>query len=195
MCLEEKSLYETIDAIARKGWVHWDLSWANVRIRCTRDIHGPPSTILIDFDLAARIEGDPSGSPDKTGTVLFMPVEILQHHPGGSPVRHQELHEDEAAFWVGFLGLIYRSETGHRYIDESLNTSVLRLRDLASKKCSMLSTDRIRANWPSWFLPSKESSSQRTSPSQLSGMLCRLCITMAKILFEDLMPKILFRDL
>src|SRR5439155_24185299 len=112
-----KSLYETIDAIARKGWVHRDLSLANVRIRRTQDINGPPSTILIDFDLAARIEGDPSGSPDKTGTLLFMPVHILEHDPGVSPVHHQELHEDEAAFWVGFLGLIYRSETGHRYID------------------------------------------------------------------------------
>ena len=169
-----KSLYETIDAIARKGWVHRDLSLANVRIRRTQDINGPPSTILIDFDLAARIEGDPSGSPDKTGTLLFMPVHILEHDPGASPVRpvrHQELHEDEAAFWVRFLGLVYRSETGRRYINNDLDITILRLGDLAGRKSRMLMRDNVREQWPSWFIPTKESYTQRTSPSQLSDML------------------------
>ncbi|KAI9861197.1 MAG: hypothetical protein M1813_005370 [Trichoglossum hirsutum] len=99
------SLYDVINRVAAKGWVHRDLSWNNVRIQ--RGANGSCSVVLIDFDLAAKIVGEASGAPDKTGTPAFMPLEILDSDE--LPVRHQELHEDEAALWVGMLALLARS--------------------------------------------------------------------------------------
>ncbi|KAH0548210.1 hypothetical protein GP486_008073, partial [Trichoglossum hirsutum] len=140
-----RSLYVVIDTIATKGWVHRDLSLSNVRLS-RNDNDRSWSVTLIDFDLAARIEGSNSGSPDKTGTLAFMPLEVLESDPQ-FPVRHQELHEDEAAFWVGFLRFISRSAAGrdryHRLLDPKLDMSMI-----AGAKRSIVAQLK---RWPLWF--------------------------------------------
>lgn len=69
-------LYKAVNAIAVHGFVHRDLSWDNARpFRPQQD--SPLSVTIIDFDLASIIEDSSSGSLDKTGTVAFMPIEVL----------------------------------------------------------------------------------------------------------------------
>ena len=141
-------LYKVVNAIAIKGFVHRDLSWSNVRLfRPQQD--SPPSVTIIDFDLASIIEGFSSGSPDKTGTVTFMPIEVLLS-PSGRAFRHQELHEDEAAFWIGFLAIINCSESGSKVINSLMDYSL----DVSGQmKGAMLLPPAQKIHWPSWFAP------------------------------------------
>lgn len=83
--------------MAAHGSVRCDLSWSNVRIRRHHDNESPVSVVLIDFNLAARIVGASTGSPDKTGTSLFMPIKVLLATEAIF-VCHQELHKYEAVF-------------------------------------------------------------------------------------------------
>ena len=48
-----------------------------------------------------------------------MPLQILKATRSKS-VQHQELYEDEVAFWIGFLGLFSRSQSGKKYIQSRL---------------------------------------------------------------------------
>lgn len=83
--------------MAAHGWVHCDLSWSNVRIRRNHDSESPVSVVLIDFNLAPRIVGASTGSPDMTGTSLSMPTKALLATDARF-VRYQELHEYETVF-------------------------------------------------------------------------------------------------
>jgi serine/threonine protein kinase len=139
-----RSLYLIVDSIAQKGWVHRDLSWNNIRlVRGEKSL----SVMLIDFDLASRISGDAICPPDTAGTLAFMPIDILGAGKK-SPRRHQELHEDEAVFWVGFLGLISRSSEGREWYDYLLRRD---MRTLAGLKTSMLTFGFCRQYFPVWF--------------------------------------------
>ncbi|KAI9759146.1 MAG: hypothetical protein M1840_003508 [Geoglossum simile] len=141
-----RSLYLVIDRIAQKGWVHRDLSWNNIRL--TRPNGNELASItLIDFDLASPITGPTSGSPDRTGTIAFMPIEILLSEK--SPPRHQELSEDEAAFWTGFLAAISRTEGGSAQV-AGLNASNQTLEAVGLKKSWMVGS-RGRRKWDNWF--------------------------------------------
>ncbi|KAI9856819.1 MAG: hypothetical protein M1813_008756 [Trichoglossum hirsutum] len=176
-----RSLYLAVDAIAAGGWVHRDLSWNNVRI-CRHDNSDLPlSVTIIDFDLAASVIGPSTGLPDRTGTALFMPTEILLS-TDGMPVRHQELHEDEAVFWVGFLALVSRSTSGQKYINANLGISCAALEQLATSRVFMLSLFSQRKYWPSWF-STEPPSSHPTAVSQQSNILCSLCNRIAQIQF------------
>jgi hypothetical protein len=145
------SLYRVVSAIAKKGWVHRDLSWNNVRITHHKNDDNPNcdsvSVVLIDFDLASRILGPSSGSPDRTGTVAFMPIQILLTPTG---IRHHELHEDEAAFWIGFLALISRSRDGSERVNR-LSSLQRTLDDVGSSKMMMLSFTGEKMWWDKWF--------------------------------------------
>ncbi|KAI9853749.1 MAG: hypothetical protein M1813_001817 [Trichoglossum hirsutum] len=140
-----RSLYLVVNELATKGWVHRDLSWGNVRIQRH---NGRSSLALIDFDLAARIVGPTSGAPDKTGTTTFMPIEILSSDAIDA-VRHQELHEDEAVFWIGFLALISSSKSGRDQLKSLENPRSLR--DVANAKFMMISQFSQKKCWLSWF--------------------------------------------
>lgn len=64
-------------SIAEAGYLHRDLSFGNVRAKHTS---GNEIIVkLIDFDLIDGIENLDSEvtAPDRIGTVLFMPIEIL----------------------------------------------------------------------------------------------------------------------
>ena len=146
-------LYKVVNAVAENGFVHRDLSWNNVRLfRPQQD--SPLSVTIIDFDLASIIEGSASGSPDKTGTVAFMPIEVLLT-PNGRVFRHQELHEDESVFWIGFLAIIYCSKSGREAVNNIL-ASQCSFEEVAGKKLTMVDPLAQRLHWPSWFTPQQE---------------------------------------
>ncbi|KAI9762501.1 MAG: hypothetical protein M1840_001225 [Geoglossum simile] len=142
-----QSLYLVTNSIASRGWVHRDLSWTNVRLQWSPDSSW--STTLIDFDLASRISGTSSGTPDKTGTPTFMPVDILTS-TDSFPVRHQELHEDEAAFWIGFLAIISRVPSGLAAV-EKLRNPALSMEMLGGLKSTMLLRYATSTRWRTWF--------------------------------------------
>ncbi|KAI9861196.1 MAG: hypothetical protein M1813_005369 [Trichoglossum hirsutum] len=141
-----RNLYLVTDSIARKGYVHRDLSWTNVRLQYSSDTWSPT---LIDFDLASPIDGTTSGAPDKTGTAVFMPVGILKGSEGDA-VRHQELHEDEVVFWIGFLAILSRTKLGQTLVDELMQPR-LSLNQLGWMKLGMVSDYGVRVEWRKWF--------------------------------------------
>lgn len=104
-----KKIYKAVANIVEAGYLHRDLSFGNVRVRRTS---GNEILVkLIDFDLV-EIESLDSArtAPDRTGTIPFMPIDILNKT---KPPRRQEQHEDEKAFWVGVLALFKRFFRGH----------------------------------------------------------------------------------
>jgi hypothetical protein len=111
-----------------------------------------------------------------------MPIEILLS-ADDMPVRHQELHEDEAVFWIGFLALIYRSTSGREYVNTKLDISRLTLEQLAECTVSMLLPLSRKKFWPSWFRI--ESLSSRPAATQSSDILRGLCFRIAQIQFMN----------
>ncbi|KAH0555775.1 hypothetical protein GP486_006281 [Trichoglossum hirsutum] len=143
-----QSLYTVVHSIAVRGWVHRDLSWSNVRLRHDGVRYW---VTLIDFDLAAPILGPTDAPTDKTGTPMFMPLEILWSSPN-SVCRHQELHEFESVFWIGFLALINRTTEGRRSLNETARHSPPRIARQKSEHVSV----SARADWRSWFGESRD---------------------------------------
>lgn len=104
----------------------------SLRIRRHHDNESPVPVVLIDFNLAACIVDASTGSPDKTGTSLFMPIKVLLATEAIF-VRHQELHKYEAVFWIIFLELISRSQSDKDYI-QRLRVPTLEPDQLANVK-------------------------------------------------------------
>ncbi|KAI9764027.1 MAG: hypothetical protein M1840_008903 [Geoglossum simile] len=151
-----KSLYKTIDLISLAGFVHRDLSPTNVRLSYHNNPNKRyPNVTLIDFDLASPIVGPGTGAPDKTGTVLFMPIEILEADPTTDGVRHQELHEDEVAFWLIFFDILRRGSRAGRERYTSSRDPYMTLQQIANAKVGTLTFPTRTQRWPKWF-PSSE---------------------------------------
>lgn len=141
--------YKAVNAIAENGFVHRDLSWNNVRLfRPQQDL--PLSVTIIDFDLASIIEGSAFGSPEKTGTVAFMPIEILLT-PSGRAFRHEKLHEDESVFWISFLAILYCSKSGREVVN-NMFAHQRSFKESAEKKFFMIMPVMQRLKWYSWFI-------------------------------------------
>jgi len=94
---------------------------------------------LIDFDLAGLV-GHDSHNLDRTGTMPFMALELLESvGPGNAPVLHAYAHDAEAVCWVVlWLGVQYaagrrvgRSFSGWEMVDAS--TCCMRKRDAIRK--------------------------------------------------------------
>jgi hypothetical protein len=169
-----RELYLVTNSVASKGWVHRDLSWTNVRL------HRLPSSsswspTLIDFDLASRIVGPTSGTPDKTGTATFMSIEILTSSRDYQyPLRHQELHEDEVVFWIGFFAIISRAPSGVAKLKE-LQDPTLTLKQLGYLKAALFMGAASRMN--RWF---------EEMEAREGTVLKALCTRITNILFPNL---------
>ncbi|KAI9780266.1 MAG: hypothetical protein M1839_006826 [Geoglossum umbratile] len=109
------------------------------------------------------------------GTPAFMPIQILGS-TDEMPVRHQELHEDKAVFWIGLLAIISRSILGCNYIRDNLESPHFSLTDLAHTKYDMFSPVTQKLRWPSM-----SSSAQ----SQSNATLHKLCGHIVKIQFTN----------
>ncbi|KAI9765032.1 MAG: hypothetical protein M1840_007857 [Geoglossum simile] len=140
-----RSLCDVIEQIAKRKWVHRDLSWNNIRV-CDGDSKSL-SVVLIDFDLAAPTERPMTGAPDKTGTPAFMPIEALVCNN----FLHQELHEHEGAFWVVFFTAIRASDEGSNMLRNIVLKPGLGLDFVGTQKVSMLSGPAKRNNWSQWI--------------------------------------------
>lgn len=103
-------VYKAVANVAKAGYLHRDLSFENVRLQRTSS--NEIVVKLVDFDLVDHIENldSAAAAPDRTGTILFMPIEILGSTP---PPPRQEQHEDETAFWLGLLALFKHYFKGH----------------------------------------------------------------------------------
>src|SRR5205814_3095267 len=95
------------------------------------------------------------------------------------PVRHQELHEDEAVFWIGFLAFISRSAGGKNYIHAHLEKSRISLIKLANTKYDMFSPGAQKRAWPAWF------NHPQSKNQQSNTLLCGLCSRVAGIQFTN----------
>lgn len=97
-----RKVYKAVANLVKVGYLHKDLSFNNVRLK--RTSNNEIVVKLIDFDLVDQIRNLDSAvtAPDRIGTFLFMPIEILETT---NPPPRQEQHENETAFWIGLLSL------------------------------------------------------------------------------------------
>lgn len=95
-------VYKAVANLAKAGYLHRDLSFENVRLQRTSS--NEIVVKLVDFNLVDHIENldSAAAAPNRTGTIFFMPTEILDLTP---PPLRQEQHEDGTAFWLGLLAL------------------------------------------------------------------------------------------
>ena len=103
-----KKLFVAVAHIGQQGFLHRDLSFGNVRVSRTKNNGVDNLEVkLIDFDLFDEVDniGRGEASADRTGTIMFMPIEILA---SPSPPPRHEQHEDETAFWVVALTIFTR---------------------------------------------------------------------------------------
>jgi len=146
-----RALRSVISAIRKmfcreRPFLHRDISPSNIMVTSPDLLNGedtPPPGRLIDLDLAC-VYGDPqSGAPWRTGTFLFMAIDMLSEaHP-----RHHPWHDIESVFWVLFLGELNRTNEGAEE-RKKLNTKVSgqteteRAETLASAKERLVSRRR-----------------------------------------------------
>ena len=104
-CLRE--ILKTLRAMRKEGWIHRDISSANIMI----PFEGAtgPAGIIIDFDMSRKVDVGDAGGQERTGTVWYMAVDILVNS-NKSPIHHV-LHDMESVFWVAFLDGLKRSNT------------------------------------------------------------------------------------
>lgn len=169
-----RKVYKAVANLATAGYLHKDLSFNNVRLERTSD--DEIVVKLIDFDLVDQTGNLDSAktAPDRTGTFLFMPIEILETT---SPPPRQEQHEDETAFWVGILALFkhyFRGyHVGRLWSEETSVLSQIKasfIKDLYSFGNSRLFDEPV----PEFrdYVP----------------FLHKLCISLIKEQFEDVLP-------
>jgi serine/threonine protein kinase len=101
-CLRE--ILKTLWAMRKEGWVHCDISPANIMIPF-KGATGPAG-IIIDLDMSWKVSDDDAGGKELVGTVCFMATDILENF---ALPTHHVLHDMESVFWVAFIDGLYRS--------------------------------------------------------------------------------------
>src|SRR6266404_9047089 len=81
------------------GIYHRDISDGNLMYRRDKNT-GEVIGVLADFDLSS-LEEQASQNTERTGTVLFMALDLLSTKALVGQVTHDYGHEAEAYFWVG----------------------------------------------------------------------------------------------
>ena len=104
-CLRE--ILKTLWAMRKEGWVHRDISPANIMI----PFEGAtgPAGIIIDLDMSWKVDVDDVAGQERVGTLCYMAVDILDDIDRST---HHVLHDMESVLWVAFIDGIYRSNTG-----------------------------------------------------------------------------------
>jgi len=103
ICLRD--VLRTLRAASQAGWLHRDISPANITISENAD----PVGIVIDWGMARNIDSSDGNAQERTGTIWYMAVDIL--NSSTNPPVHHVLHDVESVFWVGLLDGLQRSQT------------------------------------------------------------------------------------
>ena len=169
-----RKVYKAVANLAKAGYLHRDLSFNNVRLK--RTSNDEIVVKLIDFDLVDQIGNLDSAvtAPDRTGTFLFMPIEILETT---NPPPRQEQHEDETAFWVGLLSLFKHYFRGHH---------VARLWSEESWALSQIKAIFIKDLY--FFGNSRLFNEPVPEFRDYVPFLIKLCISLIKEQFKDVLP-------
>ena len=104
ICLRDVS--RTLREARKAGWLHRDISPANITISGNTE----PAGTVIDWGMARNIHGSDGNAQERTGTIWYMAVHILDS-PVTNPPVHHVLHDLESVFWVGLLDGLQRSQT------------------------------------------------------------------------------------
>ncbi|KIX00545.1 uncharacterized protein Z518_09610 [Rhinocladiella mackenziei CBS 650.93] len=131
--------------------VHRDISPSNIMVTSPdmlKEEGGPPPGRLIDLDMAC-VYGDPqSGAPWRTGTYLYMAIDILMgNHP-----RHNPWHDIESIFWVLVFGELKRTPKGAEELKSIASTGASQPTEaekgvaLGSRKLVIVSD-----SWDTWM--------------------------------------------
>ncbi|KIX00078.1 uncharacterized protein Z518_10215 [Rhinocladiella mackenziei CBS 650.93] len=131
--------------------IHRDISPANIMVTSPDILNGegaPPPGRLIDLDMAC-VYGDPhSGAPWRTGTYLYMAINILM----GEHSRHNPWHDIESVFWVLLFGELNRTPEGAKELKRIASAGASQLTEaekgvgLASRKNLIVGT-----SWNTWM--------------------------------------------
>ncbi|KIW99551.1 uncharacterized protein Z518_11290 [Rhinocladiella mackenziei CBS 650.93] len=143
--------------------VHRDISPANIMVTSPDMLKGegaPPPGRLIDLDMAC-VYGDPhSGAPWRTGTYLYMAINILMaKHP-----RHNPWHDIESVFWVLLFGELNRTTEGAEELEDIASAGASRPTEakkgvgLASRKSLIVSV-----TWNTWMSDERSRLFEKTS--------------------------------
>ena len=104
-CLRQ--VLKTLRDVRDEGWLHRDISPANITIPGEGTKY--PAGVVIDWDMARKVVGADEGAQERTGTAWYMAIGILQEQDM-LPIHHV-LHDVESVFWVCFLDALKRSGT------------------------------------------------------------------------------------
>ncbi|KAH7922715.1 hypothetical protein BV22DRAFT_1070026 [Leucogyrophana mollusca] len=125
----------------RGGVHHRDISANNLMYYLKDNV---PVGVVNDFDLASTKQG-PTGN-ERTGTVPFMAIELLEHEGRAGHITHRYQHDAESLGWV-LLWISLRYYNGalidrNRPLDEWLQVDATRCHE---KKCGFMMSASSRA--------------------------------------------------
>ncbi|KIX03382.1 uncharacterized protein Z518_06934 [Rhinocladiella mackenziei CBS 650.93] len=131
--------------------VHRDISPANIMVMSPDTLSeegAPPPGRLIDLDMAC-VYGDPhSGAPWRTGTYLYMAIDILMgEHP-----RHNPWHDIESVFWALLFGERNRTTEGAKELQGIV--SAVEAQPTEAKTCVQLGYRKLAIVgyfWNTWM--------------------------------------------
>jgi serine/threonine protein kinase len=135
--------------------LHRDISPANIMVTSPDLVNkegAPPPGRLIDVDLTCMYGEPQSGALWRTGTYLYMAIDMLMEHHA----RHNPWHDIESVFWVLLFGELNRTDSGaKRRLDIAtyslgLSTEAARAEGLAGTKTLI-----VDQKWADWMGPQR----------------------------------------
>jgi serine/threonine protein kinase len=154
-----RALRSTVHAIRKMFYrdqpiLHRDISPANIMIippdLVNKKGASPPGR-LIDLDLACIYRDPQSGALWRTGTYLYMAINMLRrYHP-----RHNPWHDIESVFWVLLFGELNRTHSGAEQRSKiatcvGTTSEAVRAEMLANSKAAIVGED-----WVQWMGPQR----------------------------------------
>jgi hypothetical protein len=119
-----QNAFQAIDAIVRKGVIHRDISFRNMRVDQQMRVQ------VCDFDMAMT-SGNSSEAQERTGTAVFMACAILH----GTATYHHPVHDCESVFWMCALSLLNTTAVGKlREMVKDINSPGASFTDVALRK-------------------------------------------------------------
>lgn len=137
LCLRQVVI--TLCAVRDAGWLHRDISPANIMVPFKNK--NDPLGIIIDWDMARKVDDSDAGAQERTGTLWYMAVNILEN-PFEPPIHHA-LHDLESVFWLGLIDGLRRSYTlhGDSWLEDFYESRSMK--QVGTYKRGQLATERL----------------------------------------------------